>query len=71
MILGQGSSIAVSCGVGCRRGSDPKLLWRRPVAVALTGLLAWEPLYAMGAALKAKKKKIQLIVGQNENFLDR
>ena len=39
---------------------DPALLWlwRRPVAVALTRPLAWEPPYAMGAALeKAKKKK--------------
>ena len=28
--------VAVSCGVGCRRGSDPALLWlwRRPVAKA-------------------------------------
>ena len=25
--LCQGSGIAVSCGVGCRRGSDPALLW--------------------------------------------
>ena len=32
----KGSGIAVSCGVGCRRGSDPALLWpwRRPVATA-------------------------------------
>ena len=28
--------VAVSCGVGCRRGSDPVLpgLWRRPAATA-------------------------------------
>ena len=32
----KGSSIAVSCSVGCRRGSDPKLLWLwcRPTAAA-------------------------------------
>ena len=24
--------IAVSCGIGCRCGSDPVLLWRRPAA---------------------------------------
>jgi len=31
------SSVAVSCGVGCRHGSDPTLLWLwcRPVAIAL------------------------------------
>jgi len=50
----------VSCGVGCRRGSDPTLLWPwcRPAATALIRPLAWEPPYAAGAALeKAKKKK--------------
>jgi len=42
----------VSCGVGCRRGSDPALLWlwRRPVATALIQPLAWEPPYAAGVA---------------------
>ena len=42
----------MSCGVGCRRGSDPALLWlwRRPVATAPIGPLAWEPPYAAGAA---------------------
>ena len=56
------------CGVGCRRGSDPALLWlwRRPVATATIQPLAWEPPYAAGAAQeiatttttkKDKKKK--------------
>ena len=50
----------MSCGVGCRRGSDPALLWlwHRPVAAALIGPLGWEPPYAMGTALeKAKRQK--------------
>jgi len=55
----------VSCGVGCRRDSDPALLWlwRRLVATAPIGSLAWEPPYAAGAAqeiattTKDKKKK--------------
>ena len=58
----------MSCGVGCRRGSDPELLWlwRRPVATAPIQPLAWEPPYAAGAAQeiatttttkKTKKKK--------------
>jgi len=50
----------MSCGVGCRRGSDPTLLWlwRRLVATALIRRLAWEPPYATGVAQeKAKKKK--------------
>ena len=53
------SGVAVSCGVGHRPGSDPALLWlrRRPVATALIRSLAWEPPYAMGAALKIQKPK--------------
>ena len=53
------TSVAVSCGVGRRRGSDPMLLWlwRRPVAIALIQPLVWELPYAMGAALKSKTKK--------------
>ena len=50
----------MSCGVGCRGGLDPVLLWlwRRPEAIALIGPLAWEPQYVEGAALeKAKRKK--------------
>ena len=60
----------MSCSVGCRRGSDPTLLWlwRRPVATAPIRPLAWEPPYAAGAAQeiatttttkrqKTKKKK--------------
>ena len=30
----KGSGITVSCGVGCRCGSDSVLLWRRPAAAA-------------------------------------
>ena len=49
----------MSCGVGCRCGSDPALLWLwpRPVATAPIGPLAWEPPYAAGAALKRQRKK--------------
>ena len=51
--------VAVSWGVGCRRGSDLAWLWlwRRPAAPAPIQHLAWEPPYASGAALKRKKKK--------------
>jgi len=54
----------MSCGVCCRHGSDPELLWLwcRPVATAPIRPLAWEPPYAVGAALektkKTKKKKV-------------
>ena len=49
----------MSCGVGCRQGSGPALLWlwRRLAAVAPIGPLAWEPLYAAGAALEKKSKR--------------
>ena len=54
----------MSCGVGRRSGSDAVLLWlwlwRRPASIAPIRPLAWEPLYAMGAAVeetKTKKKK--------------
>ena len=49
----------MSCGVGRRCGLDLELLWlwHRPAAVALMQPPAWEPPYAMGAALKSKRKK--------------
>ena len=53
----------MSCGVGCRHGWDPVLLWfwRRPVASAPNRPLAWEPPYAVGVAQEMatgqKKKK--------------
>ena len=50
--MGQGSSVALSCGVGRRGSADPALLWLwcRPVATAPIRALAWEPPYAAGAA---------------------
>ena len=51
----------MSCGVGHRCGLDLVLwLWRRPVAIAPIGPLAWVPPYATGAALKRQKKKKKL-----------
>ena len=46
-------------GVGHRHGSDPALpwLWCRLTVAALIQPLAWELLYATGAALKKKQKK--------------
>ena len=53
----------MSCSVGLRRGLDPTLLWlwRRLVAAAPIGPLAWEPLYATNVALKDKKTKKKII----------
>jgi len=48
----------MSCGVGLRCSWDTLLLWLwcRPAAVTLIQPLAWELLYALGVALKRKKK---------------
>ena len=65
----------MSCGVGHRRGWDPALLWlwRRLVATAPIGPLAWEPPYAVGVALekakKDQKKKKRKEKNQAEVFL--
>ena len=62
----------MSCGVG-RRGLGPAFLWlwRRPAAVAPIGLLAWEPPYPMGAALKDKIQnlKVSFVSGNPLNKL--
>ena len=47
----------MSCGVGCRCGSDPALLCLWPTVVAPIRPLAWEPPYT-GVSLK-KEKEIQ------------
>ena len=62
------SSVAMSCGVGCRRGSDPALLWlwRRLAATVPIRPLAWEPPYAAEAAqemAKRQKKEKKLDIG--------
>ena len=60
----------MSCGVGCRRGSDPALLWlwRRLAATAPIGPLAGEPPYASGVAQEmakqTNKKNLQKILIQ-------
>jgi len=49
----------VNCGVGHTCGSDLALLWLwcRLAATAPIRPLAWEPPYAVGAALKRQKTK--------------
>ena len=49
----------MSCGVGhrCVLGLALLWLWNRPAATAPVQHPAWEPPYALGAALKKKKKK--------------
>ena len=49
----------MSCDVVRSRGLDPALLWlwHRPATVAPIQPLAWEPPYALGAALKKVKTK--------------
>ena len=64
----------MSCGVGCRCGTDPTLLWLwcRVAATVLIQALAWEPPYAVAAALKRqkikrKKKKKEDDSGENKD----
>ena len=49
----------MSCGVGCRHGSDLALLWLWlwPAATAAIRLLAWEPPYATPAAVVNNNNK--------------
>ena len=53
----------MSRGVGRICGLDLTLLclWCRPAALAPIGLLAWDPPYAAGVALKSEKKKMQMM----------
>ena len=57
----KGSGVAMSCGVGRRRSSDPALLWLwcRPAVTDPILPLAWEPPYTMGAALGRKQESKQ------------
>ena len=61
----------MSCGVGCRHGSDPVLLWlwHRPAAIALIGLLAWEPPYAAGVALEKTKRSNRQTKKENRRVM--
>ena len=49
----------MNCGIGRKCGPDPVLLWLwcRPAAAAPIQPVACEPPYAVGMALKRKKKK--------------
>ena len=72
--MGQVSGIAVSCDASCRRGWDPTLLWlwHRPGATAPIRPLAWEPPYAVEAALeKAKRPKKKVIRNRMEEITTR
>ena len=58
-VAGSIPGIAVSCGVGCRHGTDPVLLWlgHRLAATAPIRPLAFEPPYAIGAAQEMAKRQ--------------
>ena len=53
------SGFVRSCGIGCRCGLDPTLLWLwfRPAAAVWIQPLARELPYAAGAAVERRKKK--------------
>ena len=52
-----GSSVAISCGVGHRRGSNLTLLWSRTAATALIRPLLWELTYVCKYGPKKQKIK--------------
>ena len=58
-IPGVNQWVAMSCGVGRRRGSDSALLrlWRRPPAIAPIPPLAWELNICHKCGLKRKKRE--------------
>ena len=61
----------MSCGVGCRCGSDSTLLWlwRRPVATVPIRTLVWEPPNAVEAALETAKRQKKEFTKIPQNFL--
>ena len=65
-------AVAMSCDVGHRRSSDLALLWlqHRLAAIATIPPLAWEPPYAMDAALKNKqtKKDQKKVIAKQDKF---
>ena len=64
----------MSCGAGCRRGSDLALLWLwcRSAAVALIRPLAWESPHAVDVATKKERKKLKVkALAINAMFLQR
>ena len=67
----KGSGVTLSCGVGCRHGLDPTLLWIwcGPAAVAPIRPLSWELSYALGAALKKTKAKTKTKQNKKEYFV--
>ena len=63
----------MSCGAVHRLGWDSALLWLRcrPASTAPIQLLAWEPPYAVGVALKKKRERqINLHVQAGKDLYD-
>ena len=63
----------MSCGIGCRQGTDLTFLWLwlRPVARVPIQPLTWDPPYAMDVALKNKKKKRQMTLFNDKSIHSR
>ena len=57
----------MSCGVGCRHGSDRALLWLwcRPAVTSWIRPLAWEPPYSAAAALKRQKTGKKKVIAKD------
>ena len=57
--MGEGTGVAMSCGVGHRHCLDLALLWLWCRLAPATPIqpLAWKPSHAAGVALKKRKRK--------------
>ena len=64
--VGYDSGVAMSCGVGHKRGLDLVLLllWHKPAAAAPILPTAWERPYTTGAAVKRKQMNQRIKVEQ-------
>ena len=60
--------IAMSYGVGCRRGSGLVLLGVCHRMGATVPILAWEPTCAVGTALKRQKDQKKIMLTSNDLF---
>ena len=66
--MGQGSGIALSCGVGCRYSWDPVLLWLWCGPAARAARAPFRPLaYAVGTGLVCSNGFAEILVRKEKD----
>ena len=63
--MGQGSGVAISCGVGGRRGSDPALLWLILSEIGQDKPTEWKELFANGVTDKGNIQRCSISLSTN------